>query len=155
MKAEAEERSRPRSGAQMEDSGQFPSRNRTNRGIPNRGFTVCTVLLQHSLTGPMRISRRCSSLPPVASSCYPSAPKMLSIPPGALRSSSGRQGCSSVGNCTFLSFHFPCTIGVMVTTSQPFLPGECSRVCKKLFSQAKIWHFLFTKIYVTSDLRSH
>lgn len=121
-------------------------------GASGLGFTVWTVLLPHNLPVPSEFPGGAAHLnrSPTPVLLYPLKYTGFLL---GLFTLPQKDGCSSVGNCTFPSFCFLCIIWVIVTTSQPFLPGEWSRVCKKLSSQAKRGHiFIYQNIH---DFRPH
>lgn len=99
------------------------------RGIPNLGFTICTVSCQSSLTGPIRISEAaaCQQLSSayiiVRLLKYSGFPLLLFSPP------QGDLLALQWAVVLFLPSAFPLEFGSR-STSEPFLPGECSRVCR-------------------------
>lgn len=112
------------------------------------GFTVCTLVLQHNLTGPIRMFR--VKLTYVSLLCL-----LSSISFNAQNSLWSSSLCPRETRVLFhrkLQFSF--IIQVMVTTSDPFLPGECSRVYRKLLSSKRVAFIIYQNIY-DLDLKSY
>lgn len=120
-------------------TGQLPVQ--WKKGIPNISPDSFSPTQP---TRPIRISRSCSSPIPT--------PAPILLTQDSLWGSAlplGNRGALWWETIVSLpSVCFPFRIWVMVTPSEALLPGECSRTCKKLFSQAERRHFFYLTKYL-------